>query len=69
LKQYSTEWRKITPTITGHDLVEKGLPRGPRYRQVLGTLRAAWLDGKVTSPEEEAELLDELIGSADGQEK
>jgi tRNA nucleotidyltransferase (CCA-adding enzyme) len=68
LKNYSIKWRNITPTITGHDLVQKGLPRGPRYRQILGALRAAWLDGKVRSPEEEAALLEELIGSENGKE-
>jgi tRNA nucleotidyltransferase (CCA-adding enzyme) len=68
LKKYSVEWRKITPTVTGHDLVGKGLPRGPHYRHILGTLRAAWLDGLVSSPEEEAALLDELIGSENGKE-
>jgi tRNA nucleotidyltransferase (CCA-adding enzyme) len=66
LRKYATEWRKITPTITGHDLLQKGLPRGPRYRHVLAALRAAWLDGKISSPEEEAALLDQFIGSENG---
>lgn len=68
LKKYSMAWRKVSPSITGHDLLEIGLPRGPQYRQVLEALRAAWLDGKISSPEEEAALLETLIGMENGQE-
>jgi tRNA nucleotidyltransferase (CCA-adding enzyme) len=68
LRTYTSEWSNITPTITGHDLVERGLPRGPGYRTILAALRAAWLDGDVSTPEEEAALLEKLIGSENGQE-
>lgn len=61
LMDFMKEWRKITPTITGHDLRDMGLAPGPAYRFILEALRAAWLDGKVKNEAEEAALLGELI--------
>ena len=61
LKKYITKWKNITPTIDGHTLRDRGLPPSPDYRVILKVLRDAWLDGKITTPEAEARLLDELI--------
>jgi tRNA nucleotidyltransferase (CCA-adding enzyme) len=61
LRQYAKVWRRVSPTFTGHDLRERGLPPGPIYRHILDTLRAAWLDGEITNPEEELEMLDALV--------
>lgn len=61
LLNYETRWRDIRPTIDGHDLRSMELPPGPAYREILQTLRAAWLDGKIASREEEANLLEDLI--------
>lgn len=61
LHQYLTKWQNIKPTSSGHDLKARGLPPGPRYAEILRQLRAAWLDGEVTSDEEENLLLDKLI--------
>lgn len=61
LWEYASKWKRITATIDGHVLVKKGLPPGPAYRQVLSALRAAWLDGKIKSAEEESRLLDDLL--------
>jgi len=61
LLNYETRWRDIRPTIDGHDLRSMGLPPGPAYREILQTLRAAWLDGKIASSETEANLLEDLI--------
>ena len=58
---YLSRWRNITPEVTGHDLKALGLPPGPIYRNILGTLRAAWLDGEITTVEQELELLKNLI--------
>jgi tRNA nucleotidyltransferase (CCA-adding enzyme) len=58
---YMTKWRSIRPITTGHDLRERDIPPGPEYRRILDGLRAAWLDEKISSPEEEAELLNELL--------
>ena len=61
LEKYVFTWKHISPTIDGHDLRQQGLPPSPEYRLILNTLRDAWLDGKIATPEEEARLLDELI--------
>ena len=64
LQTYVTRWQKIHPTINGHDLRQRGLPPSPAYRGILKALRNAWLDGEVTTPEEEAVLLEKLIREA-----
>ena len=61
LKKYITIWKNVAPTIDGHTLRDRGLPPSPDYRVILSALRDAWLDGKITRPEAEASLLDELI--------
>lgn len=60
---YSSRLRQITATISGSDLRAMGLPPGPRYREILDTLRAAWLDQKVKTVDEERALLKELVGN------
>jgi tRNA nucleotidyltransferase (CCA-adding enzyme) len=61
LKNYVTKWKNVSPTIDGHTLRNRGLPPSPDYREILITLRDAWLDGEINTPESEAKLLDELI--------
>jgi len=61
LENYLTEWRHVSSSIDGHALQARGLPPGPMYRLILASLRDAWLDGKVSTKEEEAALLEELI--------
>jgi tRNA nucleotidyltransferase (CCA-adding enzyme) len=61
LHDYLVHWRNIKPTITGNDLRARGLEPGPRYAEILRRLRAAWLDGEVTSGDEEKILWDKLI--------
>ncbi|MBS1250771.1 MAG: CCA-adding enzyme [Chloroflexi bacterium] len=62
LEAYMTQWRHVSAITTGHDLQERGLPPGPRYAEILTTLRSAWLDGEVGSEEEEREMLEALLG-------
>lgn len=61
LHKYATSWRYVTPTISGHDLRARGLPPGPIYRQILAALRSAWLDGIISTLEEEQEMVNLLI--------
>ena len=61
IHMYNTCWQYITPTINGHDLEERGVPPGPIYRKILSGLRAAWVDGNITSKDEETALLEELL--------
>ncbi len=52
---------KITPRITGDDLVKRGMPPGPAYKRILAAIRDAWLDGKIDNTDQEAAYLNELI--------
>jgi tRNA nucleotidyltransferase (CCA-adding enzyme) len=61
IQSYASQWRKVTPTIDGNGLKERGLPPGPEYRRILSDLRAAWLDGLIRSQQEEEAFLSELL--------
>ena len=61
LKMYLSKWRFVMPHTTGEALKGMGVPFGPRIGEILWRLRAAWLDGEVSSIEEEHELLNRLM--------
>ena len=61
LFMYASRWKQVASSITGEELIARGLRPGPYFRTILGELRGAWLDGKISSVNEEARLLDELI--------
>ena len=61
LARYLGEWRFVTPRADGEALRALGLPPGPAYRQILGALRAAWLDGAIRTDEQEREVLGRLV--------
>jgi tRNA nucleotidyltransferase (CCA-adding enzyme) len=61
IQDYVTRWQHVSPSLDGHVLRARGLPPGPVYRVILGTLRDAWLDGKISTLEEENELLGQLL--------
>jgi tRNA nucleotidyltransferase (CCA-adding enzyme) len=67
LERYLSEWRLVEPTIDGQALRARGLRPGPAYREILGALRAAWLDGKIHTAGEEQELLEALVDEVDGR--
>lgn len=48
----TTSWQ-IVPLLKGHDLRRIGLKPGPIYRQALAALRAAKLDGRLHTREDE----------------
>ncbi|RIK41852.1 MAG: polynucleotide adenylyltransferase [Chloroflexi bacterium] len=60
LKRYYTEWRHIRSTLTGADLQRLGLSPSPLYGRILTALRAARLDGAVTTPAEELALAETI---------
>ncbi|MBN1667262.1 MAG: CBS domain-containing protein [Anaerolineales bacterium] len=62
LATYNREWRHITTSIDGHDLRALGVPPGPIYSRVLKDLRAGWINGEITTPEQEKTRLVELLG-------
>ena len=61
LLRYQTEWRLVTQEMAGDDLKAMGLKPGPLFGRLLGALRDARLDGKVSTREEEAALLQKLL--------
>lgn len=60
LRFYLDELRPLMLSVTGHDLRDLGLPPGPIYSQILEQVRAARLDGIVTTADEERALLVQL---------
>jgi tRNA nucleotidyltransferase (CCA-adding enzyme) len=58
---YVSNWSHVYPRTDGHLLQQLGIPPGPIYRQILQTLRGAWLDGTISSPKEEESLLEQLL--------
>ncbi|MBU4224460.1 MAG: CBS domain-containing protein, partial [Chloroflexi bacterium] len=63
LNSFMTNWRRVSPRTTGHDLIARGIPPGRIYQHALSRLRAAWLDGEIKTESEEKALLEELLKS------
>ena len=63
LWRYVTEWQDVQPSIDGHALRALGVAPGPVYRRILSELRVAWLDGRVSNPDQEMALLQEILVS------
>jgi tRNA nucleotidyltransferase (CCA-adding enzyme) len=61
IQKYVYCWQFIQPGINGHDLRKMGLAPGPIYRKILSELRAAWIDERVKTPEQERDLLEQLL--------
>src|SRR5690606_1517758 len=60
----ATRWRQMQPLTNGNDLQKMGVAPGPAYRWILESLKAAWIDGKIMSKDEEDQLLADLIKSS-----
>jgi tRNA nucleotidyltransferase (CCA-adding enzyme) len=58
---YLLQWRYVRPATTGDTLRSMGVPPGPRYKQILDRLRAAWLDGELNTDDDEARLLETML--------
>jgi hypothetical protein len=56
-----TQYLSVKPLHTGDDLRARGLSPSPEFQTILNTLRDAWLDGSVSSAEEENALLEQLL--------
>ena len=57
LKIYMDGLRYIRPRLDGGDLKKMGLEPGPRYRQIIDSLKQAVLDGEVNTPQEELDYV------------
>jgi len=63
LHRYVTVWQNIRSHTNGDTLRTLGIPPGPAYRTILSTLRSAWLDGKISTTEEEQILVQQLLSN------
>ncbi len=61
LRFYQEKLRPIEIHISGEDLQRWGIKPGPIYRQVFQQVRAAVLDGRVHTPEEEVALAKRIL--------
>lgn len=61
LNRFATQWRFIVPVTTGDDLRALGFAPGPGYRYLLAALRHAWLEGEITSADQEHARLRVLL--------
>jgi len=59
---YFTKLHGVRPQIGGDDLKALGLEQGPRYREILDAVLSAQLNGRVSSREDELQLVRELLG-------
>jgi tRNA nucleotidyltransferase (CCA-adding enzyme) len=64
LHAYLSQLRFIRATLTGDDLIARGLTPGPYFKQWLWRLRAARLDGEVEDDIGERALIDAWISSS-----
>jgi tRNA nucleotidyltransferase (CCA-adding enzyme) len=69
LDRYLSEWRNIQTETDGSKLRQRGLPPGPRYREILHALRSARLDGRIFTVEDETRLLETLLADLPVKDK
>jgi len=62
LRRYQSEWRRVEAALTGDDLRAMGLRPGPLFRDLLGALREARLDGKVRARDDEVRMVERMVG-------
>jgi len=63
ISTYFTHLSTVHPAITGNDLKNLGIPKGPAYRTILDRVLDARLDGTVSSREDELKLVEKIIGN------
>lgn len=69
LKLYMNKLRHIRPAITGLDLKNMGLEHGPRYREVIESLKKAVLDGELHTLQDEQEYVIKYLNTKKKEEK
>jgi tRNA nucleotidyltransferase (CCA-adding enzyme) len=55
IQLYLDPLRYVNPVLGGEDLKKLGVPEGPQMKEILHMLRAARLDGKIDSRQDEVE--------------
>lgn len=64
LEAFVDRYSKTQPSISGEDLRKRGLQPSPKYAEIIGSLRDAWLDGQIHTQEEEKQLLEKLLAES-----
>ncbi len=62
MQLYLDKLRQIKPLLTGNDLMDMGIPPGPRTKEMLNRLLDARLDGEVRTRQDEEGVVRELSG-------
>lgn len=63
ISHYCVHLRFVRPLLKGKDLLDLGLPPGPRYRKILDAILDQKLNGHLETHEEELDFARHLIGS------
>jgi tRNA nucleotidyltransferase (CCA-adding enzyme) len=63
LNNYQQALQKIKMVSDGKSLLALGLRSGPRIGQILSLIRQAWLEGEITSANEEDKLVQKLVAA------
>jgi len=61
--QYLGDLRDVRPMLRGADLIGLGLEPGPQFKEILGRLREARLNGEVRSREDEEAIVRREFGT------
>jgi tRNA nucleotidyltransferase (CCA-adding enzyme) len=61
LRRYWQTYRHVKPALKGDDLKAMGLRPGPIYREILGAVRDAHLNGEISTSDQERALAWTLI--------
>jgi poly(A) polymerase len=57
-EEFASEPLIPPPIITGHDLIERDIPSGPRYSEILRRAQDLQLEGTLTSRDEALQWLE-----------
>lgn len=61
LADFAAQWRWVKPLVDGRKLKQMGVENGPHIGEILARLKAAWIDGLVSTSAEEQELLQKIL--------
>jgi len=61
IQLYLGRLRYVKPLLTGDDIMQMGVPEGPRIREILDRLLDARLDGQVRTREDEEKMVGKLV--------
>jgi tRNA nucleotidyltransferase (CCA-adding enzyme) len=66
IRLFLDKLRYIETALTGDDLIQMGIAPGPQIREILDQLHKAKLDGKITTRQDEEELVKGWLAAKEG---